>query len=113
MRHKRRRVLNLRLDALDVEVVKNYADSFLGLPVKEIVALGVPGIKARVIGRRERPVLRLVAVVREAARVLWLLSSRRYPKIYKQTERKKYLFLKLFYQSVTIGGENIDHSSSY
>lgn len=75
-------MLNLRFDAFDVEVVKNYADSFLGLSVEEVVALGVPGIVARVIGRREGSVLRLVAVVRKAARVLWLLSARRYSKIF-------------------------------
>lgn len=56
-------------------------DSLVRLAVEEIMALGVAWIQARVIGRRERAVSCLVAVVYKGTGILRLLSACRNTKV--------------------------------
>jgi hypothetical protein len=76
-----------RQNSFDVEVHEVQVDPFAGFAFEKVVALGVPGVEARVVGRREAAVGAVRTVERKRARVFHQLTTACHAKICRHKRR--------------------------
>jgi len=86
--HREKRRSYLRQNSFHVEVHEVQVNPFTWLPLEKVVALGVPRVVARVVGRGEASVGAVRTVERESARVLHQLPTPCHSEIWQQHATK-------------------------